>query len=169
MAAPEPTSAMPLIPDEPRPLPAWAEANRRLAEAGLFWLATVRPDGRPHVVPLLAVWRDGVLFFAAGAATRKARNLADDPRCVVATERPDLHLIVEGTAARVTETADLRRLAGAYAAKYGWEVEVRAGAFHADGAPTAGPPPYDLYAVAPTAVFAFGADETIGAVRWTFA
>jgi Pyridoxamine 5'-phosphate oxidase len=39
-----------------------------------YWLATVRPDGRPHVMPILAVWVNGMLFFAAGQGTRKARN-----------------------------------------------------------------------------------------------
>jgi hypothetical protein len=52
-----------------------------------------------------------------------------------------LDLVVEGTMAKVTDQAWLHRVAEAYETKYGWPVSVRDGAFHADGAPTAGPPP----------------------------
>ena len=61
----------------------WAEARSRLEEAQFYWLATVRPDGRPHSVPVLAVWVDGALHLSAGPATRKAQHLAQDPRCVL--------------------------------------------------------------------------------------
>src|SRR5262245_34458870 len=64
---------------EPTP---WASARDRLAEAEVAWLSTVRPDGRPHATPLLTVWFDGALHFCTGAEERKARNLADEARCV---------------------------------------------------------------------------------------
>ena len=57
------------------PLP-WAEGRRRIEEAGIFWIATVRPDGRPHVTPLISVWLDGAAYFCTGPQERKARNLA---------------------------------------------------------------------------------------------
>ena len=155
--------------DHPGPTP-WAQARRRPAEARWYWLATVRPDGRPHVVPLLAVWLDDALHFVANETTRKARNLSHDPHCVVAVAAEDAHLVVEGLAARVRDQAKLERLAAAYASKYGWHVTVRGGAFDAAyGAPTAGPPPYEVYQVTPTTAFGFGTDESFSPTRWRFA
>jgi Pyridoxamine 5'-phosphate oxidase len=167
MAESAPVSAQPYLPGDRNPTP-WTEARRRLAEARFYWLATVRPDGRPHVVPLLGVWLDGALHFCAGAASRKAKNLARGASCVIAVARDHLHLVVEGEAAKVTDEARLRRLAGAYAAKYGWQVTVRDGALHGDGAPTAGPPPYTVYEVIPTTAFGFGEDESFSPTRWRF-
>lgn len=168
MADHEPVAAQPFSAGDERPLTTWAEARRRLAEADTYWLATVRPDGRPHVVPVLAVWLDGTLHVSASATTRKARNLARNPHCVVTAGSPSLDLVVEGKAVKVTDDAKLRRVAGVYASKYQWQVTVRDGAFYADGAPTAGPPPYDVYEVAPTTAFGFGTDESLNAMRWRF-
>jgi hypothetical protein len=121
-------------------------------------------------MPILAVWVDGGLFFSAGARTRKARNLTSDPHCVVTVEHEPLDLVVEGTAAKVRDTATLQHVADAYAQVYGWHVTVRDGAFHHDtgGASTAGPPPYDVYEVRPTVAFGFGTDETFVPTRWRF-
>lgn len=135
---------------------------------GTYWLATVRPDGRPHVVPVLAVWLDGALHFTSSPTARKARNLARSPDCIIAVGAPALDLVVEGQAAKVRDDATLHRVAEAYASKYQWQVTVRDGGFWAEGAPTAGPPPYDVYRVTPTAAFGFGTDETFGATRWRF-
>jgi nitroimidazol reductase NimA-like FMN-containing flavoprotein (pyridoxamine 5'-phosphate oxidase superfamily) len=168
MADHEPMAAQPFSADDARPPVAWAEARRRLEEADTYWLATARPDGRPHVVPVLAVWVDDALHVSAGAGTRKGRNLARDPRCVVVAGSPSLDLVLEGRAAKVTDEAKLRRVAEVYAAKYRWQVTVRDGALHGDGAPTAGPPPYDVYEVTPTTAFGFGTDESFNAMRWRF-
>jgi hypothetical protein len=132
------------------------------------WLATVRPDGTPHVMPVGAVWLDGVFYFTTGAATRKARNLAHNPRCVIALAAPDLDLVVEGEAVKVTDEATLQRLAQIYADQ-GWPATVRDGAFyHEFSAPSAGPPPWDLYKVTPTTVFGLATAEPSGATRWRF-
>jgi hypothetical protein len=81
----------------------------------------------------------------------------------------DAHLVVEGTAERVADEAVLQRVAAAYLSKYAWEVTVREGVFDADyGAPTAGPPPYALYQLRPSTVFAFGADEIWSPTRYAF-
>jgi len=146
----------------------WSEARRRLAEAGTYWLATSRPDGRPHVMPLLAVWVDEALHFVASPGTRKARNLARKPASVLGTAHDGADLVVEGEAQKVSDEAALRRVAGAYAAKYDWPVEVRSGALWGEGAPTAGPPPYEVYRVDPATAFAFGHDETFIPTRWRF-
>jgi nitroimidazol reductase NimA-like FMN-containing flavoprotein (pyridoxamine 5'-phosphate oxidase superfamily) len=164
----EPSSAKPLLPDDPTTTP-WREARRHLAEAFTYWLATVGPKGRPHVRPLLAVWVESSLHFVAGPDSRKARNLVGDRTCSVATQHDDLDLVIEGKAIKVSDPARLRAVADAYDSKYDWPVEIREGAFYADGAPTAGPPPYEVYQVVPTRVFGFGHAEAVGFTRWSFA
>jgi nitroimidazol reductase NimA-like FMN-containing flavoprotein (pyridoxamine 5'-phosphate oxidase superfamily) len=88
---------------------AWAQARRRLEEAEVYWLSTVRPDGRPHVTPLLSVWQDGALYFCTGPSERKARNLTQNPHCILTTGcnalAEGLDLVVEGAAARVSDDA----------------------------------------------------------------
>jgi hypothetical protein len=104
----------------------------------------------------------------ASPTSRKARNLAHDAHCVISTRREALDLVVEGTAAKVGDEARLHRVAEVYMTKYGWPVTVRDGAFYGDGAPTAGPPPYDVYEVIPTTAFGFPWDETFSPTRWRF-
>ena len=108
---------------------------RLLEEAEVYWLTTVRPDGRPHVTPLLAIWLDGALYFSTGASERKAKNLAQNAHCVLTTGcnalNEGLDLVVEGDAATMRDEATLQRVADLYAAKYGpdWRFTVRDGAF----------------------------------------
>src|SRR6266498_3477414 len=64
---------------------SWAEATEHLEQAEIFWLSTVRPDGRPHVTPLIAVWLDGALYFSTGANERKAKNLLQNKQVAVTT------------------------------------------------------------------------------------
>ena len=132
------------------------------------WVATVRPDGRPHVVPVGVLWVDGRFYFNAGATTRKARNLARNPQCVITVATNPFDLVVEGEAVKVTEEAKLQRIAEVYASQ-GWQATVRDGALYAEySAPSAGPPPWDLYEVTPATVFALGTAEPYGATRWRF-
>lgn len=148
---------------------AWAEARKGLAAGDQYWLATVRPDGRPHAVPVLAVWVDGALHFAAGAATRKARNLTANPHCVITTSSLGLDLVVEGSVTRVREDLRLQEVADAYATKYSWHPTASDGALQdTEGAPTAGPPPHNVYEVVPTVAFAFPAETAITPTRWLF-
>jgi hypothetical protein len=119
-------------------------------------------------MPVLAVWRDGALHFCSGATSRKARNFARNSHRVITAASHNLHLVVESEAARVKDEAKLHRLAAAYASKYAWHVAVRDGAFYADGAPSAGPPPYDVYEVSPSMTFGFGEDESFTPTRWRF-
>jgi uncharacterized pyridoxamine 5'-phosphate oxidase family protein len=145
----------------------WEQARRRLREAQLYWLSTVRPDGRPHVTPLLAVWLDGALYFCTGPSERKARNLAHNPHCILTTGcnalDEGLDLVVEGDAAGVGDDAELRRIAAAYESKYGsdWHFDVRDGAFHGAGGRTL------VFEVAPMTVFGFGKGE-FSQTRWRF-
>ncbi len=154
--------------EDVEPIP-WAEARERLAGERFYWLATVHADGRPHVRPVLAVWVEGALYSSTNPTARKGRNLAADPRCSVTARTDDMDVVVEGTAARVTDQETLARVAEEYRSKYGWPVEVEDGAFDAPyGAPTAGPPPYVVYRIAPVQVFAFGTDDALGprTTRW---
>src|SRR5918994_5597463 len=169
MSERNPVSADPMTAGAMTPTP-WAKAGAILDESSAtYWLATVRPDGTPHVRPVLAVWVDGGLYFCAGERTRKAKNLALKSHCAVTVEREPLDLVVEGMAAKVRDAERLQRVADAYASEYDWRVTVRDGAFHdTEGAPTAGPPPYDVYEVIPTTAFGFGTDESFRPTRWAF-
>jgi hypothetical protein len=76
---------------------------------------------------------------------------------------------VEGKAAKVRDEAKMRRVADVYASKYDWHVTVRKAAFDAEyGAPTAGPPPSDLYEVTASKAYGFGTDERFSPTRWRF-
>jgi nitroimidazol reductase NimA-like FMN-containing flavoprotein (pyridoxamine 5'-phosphate oxidase superfamily) len=140
---------------------AWSEARTQLADTRFYWLATVRADGGPHVRPMLGVWVDGAFYTTSNPTARKAKNLHDDGRCAVTARTPHLDIVVEGSARQVSDDSTLQRVADAYNEKYRWPATVKAGAFDAPyGAPTAGPPPYELFELTPTTVFAFGTDDT---------
>jgi nitroimidazol reductase NimA-like FMN-containing flavoprotein (pyridoxamine 5'-phosphate oxidase superfamily) len=150
---------------------SWETARTYLAESRYFWLATVREDGQPQIRPVLAVWVEGTLYSTTNPATRKGRNLIRSSRFSIATSTDDLDLIVEGKAIRVTDEAEVKRVAEAYAAKYEWIVEIRDGAFDAPyGAPTASAPPYYVYRLQPQVVFGLGTNETFAprSTRWRF-
>lgn len=151
------------------PIP-WSRAIERL-EAGdgtTSWLATTRPDGRPHLTAVGAVWDDGKMYFVSGAGTRKSRNLATNPTCVLSVSLKGLDLVIEGTARKVTDPATLDRLAKTYAVQ-GWPARVSDGAFTAPySAPSAGPPPWDLYVLTAKTAFGVATAEPNGATRWRF-
>lgn len=164
------TEARAWLRDGSTPTPWSATWQLLQKEKATHWVATIGSNRRPHVVPVMAVWEDGRPFFSAGARTRKARNLAHDPHCVITVEVERLHLVVEGTASRTSDTATLERVAAVYASMYGWHVVVNDGLFDGvAGAPTAGPPPYGVYEVTPTTAFAFPLDPTVTPTKWRFA
>ncbi len=154
------------------PIP-WSRPLRQLEafQAGpdnSTWLSTTRPDGRPHLAGVGALWLDARFYFTSGAGTRKSRNLAENPNCIISTSLPDIDLVVEGTAAKVTDDATLRRLAERYA-EQGWPASVKDGALTAEySAPSAGPPPWHLYVMTPTVAFGVATAEPYGAMRWRF-
>ncbi|RSS72783.1 pyridoxamine 5'-phosphate oxidase family protein [Streptomyces sp. WAC06614] len=160
----------------------WPEAVTRLEESEIFWLTTVRPDGRPHVTPLLAVWQDEALHFATGPGERKALNLAANPHVVLTTGTnrygEGLDIVLEGTAVRVTDEPRLRALSAAWETKYGpdWHFDVRDGAFDSASA-SATPPPTEeseqagtawVFRVPPTTAFGFGRSPHFTQTRWRF-
>ncbi len=134
------------------------------------FLSTTRPDGRPHVAALGALWDRGKVYFVSGPGTRKSKNLAKNPNCVISMSLTGIDLVIEGVAEKVTDDETLQRLAKRYADQ-GWPATVKGGAFtHEFSAPSAGPPPWDLYAVAPTSVYGVltAEGEPGGATRWRF-
>jgi hypothetical protein len=161
----------------------WSLAEERLsnpAPGQTSWLATVRPDGSPHLMPIIAFWVDGAFHFLMGESTRKGRNLAAEPRCVIATGNvtlPSLDLIVEGEARAVSEPAEVERLVAALR-DHGWAgLEAHGNRATGPHAPTAGPPPYAIYRLEPATVFGLpgmfgmfeaGDGELPKPTRWDF-
>lgn len=152
-----------------KPIP-WSRALEQL-DAGFdatCWLATTRPDGRPHTAGIGALWFEGKFYIVTGADTRKGRNLAKNANCVVSVALKGLDLVVEGRAVKVTDDATLQRLAKVFADQ-GWPATVKDGAFTAPySAPSAGPPPWDLYMIKPKTAFGVATAEPFGATRWRF-
>lgn len=149
----------------PRP---WSEVVDVLTGSEIFWLSTVRRDGRPHVTPLPAMWLDGALHFCTGADEQKAKNIEGDPHCVLTTGTNQflsgLDIVVEGAAERVTDDAQLQRLAAMWKEKLDWPFDVVDGAFHdpdADGVAV-------VFGVTPTKVLAFGKGSPFSQTRYRF-
>ena len=114
---------------------AWSDVLRMLETAELYWLTTVRADGRPHVTPLIGVAVGPVVHFCTGMREQKARNLEKHDQVALTTGSNawarGLDVVVEGTATRITDRDALQRLADAYEAKYGsdWHFDVGDGVF----------------------------------------
>ena len=131
-----------------------------------FWLATTSPDGSPHLTGIGARWFEDQLWFVSGAETQKSRNLEERQDCAIAAELPDLDVTFRGGARRVTDQPTVERLAAQWAST-GWPARPGRGAIEADySAPSAGPPPWDLWLLEARSAVAVGAR---GAMRWRFA
>ena len=147
----------------------WAEVRQTLESAELFWVTTVRSDGRPHVTPLVAVWIDDAISFCTGPTEQKAVNLRRNQNVILTTgcNRWDegLDVIVEGRATRVTDDAKLRRLAEAWGTKWNghWHFDVRDGTFQHEG----GTGEAFVFEVVPTKVLSF-AKAQFAATRHRF-
>jgi nitroimidazol reductase NimA-like FMN-containing flavoprotein (pyridoxamine 5'-phosphate oxidase superfamily) len=145
----------------------WVEVERILTAAELYWLTTIRPEGGPHMTPLIGVYHDGAVHFCTGPEERKARNLAGNSHVVMSTGTNTLHagtdVVVEGAAARVTDDAAVAALARAWEDKYGeeWHFDVHDGAFHHKGGSA------HVYRVEPTRAYAFG-KAPYSHTRYTF-
>lgn len=150
----------------------WSVALEQLIDADTFWLSTVRPDGRPHVTPLIALWHGDAIWFTTGPDERKAKNLAENSSCVLTTGRSDLadgglDIVLEGAAEQVTDAAELEPIAEAFAAKYGtgtWHFVVRDGAFshpHRGGRAL-------VFHVRPVRGLGFRKGDTFSQTTWRF-
>ena len=105
-------------PDKGSGLLPWSWAVEQLTASKNYWVATTCPDGRPHAMPVWAVWDQGALWFSSGGRSRKVRNLAADPRCVVTTDSADDPVVVDGVAEIVTDHPALARFIELTNAKY---------------------------------------------------
>jgi hypothetical protein len=164
------------------PLLDWAPIEARLRE-GLSqvpgtggpdrhtcWLATINPDGSPHVTGIGALWAEGCWWFETGQDTRKGKNLARDPRCTLSVAAQEFDLVVDGEAALVTDAATVAGLAAHWAAE-GWPARAddTGVALTAEySAPSAGPPPWHVYRLTPRTATAVSTVEPGGATRWRF-
>jgi hypothetical protein len=133
----------------------WSWARERLAGSQNYVIVTVRPDGRPHAMGMHGLWWDDAYYFGTDPATRKGRNLAANPHCVVINERLDELVIVEGVAREVGYSHLPQGLSDASRAKYGWPLDPRMGG--------------TVYKLVPQVVFAFPLKQiATGVTKWVF-
>jgi hypothetical protein len=134
-----------------------------------FFVATVRPDGRPHSAGVGATWVDDALYFVSGPGTRKSRNLAAKPSCSVSVRLPGIDLVLEGEAHRVIDKPTLESVAAIYRTG-GWPASVDGDALTAAySAPSAGPPPWHAYRLTLHRAVGVATAEPHGACCWDFA
>jgi len=133
----------------------WKWAEGRITKSHNYWIATSRPNGSPHVMPVWGIWVNSVFYFSTGRESRKARNLAANPSCVVCNEHAHEAVVLEGTAEEVTDPALVKRLSPHYHKKYKpWKLD-----------PKLGP----IYAVRPRVMFGLSEKLSLNsATRWRF-
>jgi general stress protein 26 len=142
----------------------WDQTRKTLESAELFWLTTVRADGRPHVTPVVAAWADGAIHFTTGTEEQKFANLRVNQHVVMTTgcnawDR-GLDVVVEGRAVQVTEREALERIAPAFTGKWDgrWQFgAVDGGFWHPGGFITM------VFTVRPVKVFAHAKGDPFGA------
>ena len=150
------------VPQSDEGLLPWSWAQERLEGALLYWVMTVRPDGRPHATPIWGVWVDDRYYFEGGPDTRRGRNLAANPAVGVHLERGDDVVIIEGTAEEIKgpDPALAATLVEAFGAKYEPTHNYRPDPTGWDAG--------GLYVVRPHVVLAWGEfPKTV--TRWQFA
>lgn len=132
----------------------WEWARERLERARNYFVATTRPDGRPHCMPVWGIWMGDQLIFATDAGSRKARNLQQNPECVITTEGAHEAVIVEGLAHEERDAEVLSRWREAYREKYDWAMDQAE----------------RIYTVAPRRAFGFNETDNFEgtATRWLF-
>ena len=146
----------------------WEQTRRALETAELFWISTVRADGRPHVTPLVAVWHDGAIHFTTKETAQKTVNLRATPHVILTTgynQTGGLSVVVEGDAVRITDHDILERLAAVWATKWdgeSWPYQVRNGYFclYDEDEQQVVTDSNLVFSVKPTRVFAFGRGQT---------
>ena len=138
----------------------WSWAEQRLKKSHNYWITTVKPDGTPHTMVVWGLWQDGRFLFSTGSQSRKARNLARTPNCVVSTEHAHEAVILEGVA-EIANVAVRRKLLPAYERKYHWDLSKMEDDILSMKEP--------VFAVRPRVVFALWEKHFQGkSTRWKF-
>src|SRR4051794_20393432 len=136
-----------------------------------FWLTTLNLDGSPHVTTVGALWHARSCWFQTGQHTRKAKNVARDPRCTISVATRGFDVVVAGDARRVTDSKTLADIAAVWA-EGGWPArldDTGTGITAPFNAPALGPPPWFVYQLTPRTATAVGTTETgPGSTRWRF-
>jgi general stress protein 26 len=141
---------------DPEGMLDWSWVDAQMAQSRNYWVCSVRPDGRPHAVPVWGVWLDGTLYFGSQVDSRKSRNIAANPQVVVHLESGDDTVIFEGTLETVTDPAQLTRIAQAMSTKYDMELE-------------ADPPGQVMYRLKPAVAFGWLEKDFLKTpTRWRF-
>jgi len=158
---PTPRASRPVVPPgyrfptSPNGLLDWSWARERLTNSQNYVIVTVRPDGRPHAMGMHGLWFEDAYYFGTDTASRKAKNLEENPHCVLINENFHELVIVEGTAEVIDWESVPEGVAEASNTKYGWPMKPRKGG--------------SLYRLKPSVVFAFPLDQIATAVtRWKF-
>ena len=148
----------------------WTQARAELRLAPLYWLSTVRPEGRPHVTPLLGIWLDAAGYFCTGSTERKAKNLTQNRHCALTTgsnQLDGLDLVVEGEATPVDDNTELRAVADIFEAKYGAHLTALEGTWFGLGNAIRHREVL-VYRLDPTTAFGFGKGASFSQTRWRF-
>lgn len=148
----------------------WARGRTILEGAEVYWVSSVRPDGRPHVTPLLGIWLNGAMYFCTGDDERKAKNLTENPHCILTTgcnTLDGLDVVVEGEVAEVSDATELHSAADAYESKYGSRFTAPEGTWFGLG-DSIRQKKVLLYRLAPTRALGFAKGETFSQTRWKF-
>lgn len=145
------------VPVHNKGLLSWQDTVQKLEKSINYWVATTRPDGRPHVMPVWGLWVNGAFYFGGDRSSRKSRNLAANPAVVVHLESGNDVVIVEGIATEVSNREELEPVRDASLKKYGM----------AGGSGNS--PTEVVYAVRPQVAFAWRISEfPKSATRWSF-
>jgi pyridoxine/pyridoxamine 5'-phosphate oxidase len=148
------------LPEGNKGLLSWAWAEQRLKKSHNYWITTVKPDDSPHTMVVWGLWQDGRFLFSTGSKSRKARNLAENPNCVVCTENAAEAIIVEGVA-EIADVAARRKMLSVYERKYKFDM----GAMKKDILSMKEP----VFAVRPLVAFGLWEKHFVGkSTRWTF-
>ncbi len=145
----------------PEGLMPWSWAEQRLEGSHNYWLATVREDGRPHLMIIWGLWHGGVFYFLTDSSSRKARNLDSNAHCVIGTEQAQEAVVVEGTAEKLRDVELLKEFVSLYQRKYNYDLSAVKEDILALREP--------VFAVRPSV--AFGLEEKAilqNATRWRF-
>ena len=138
----------------------WSWAEQRLKKSHNYWITTVKPEGAPHTMVVWGLWQDGRFIFSTGSNSRKARNLASNPSCVVCTENASEAIILEGVA-EIADVSLRRKFLAPYERKYKWDMSAMREGILSMKEP--------VFAVRPKVVFALWEEYfQEKSTRWTF-